>query len=82
MLSHYWLQLVIVFVSIIIGAIASVRGTLFTQTLIDEYIIPLIGQTNPDYSGLLNAIIKVAVFYAVAAITTFLYNMIMVRVTE
>ena len=81
-LSHYWLQLVIVFISIIIAAVASVRGTLFTQTLIDKYIIPLIGQTNPDYSDLLNAIIKVAAFYVVGAIASFLYNLIMVRVGQ
>lgn len=81
-LSHYWLQLVIVFVSIIIAAVASVRGTLFTQTLIDKYIIPLIGQTNPDYSELFNAIVKVAAFYVVGAIASFLYNLIMVRVGQ
>lgn len=80
MLSHYWLQLVIVFVSIIIASMASVKGILFIQTLIDKYIIPLKGQANPDYSGLLNAIIKVAAFYAVGAIVTFLYNLIMIRV--
>lgn len=81
-LSHYWLQLAIVFVSIIIAAVASVRGTLFTQTLIDKYIIPLIGQTNPDYSELFNAIVKVAAFYVVGAIASFLYNLIMVRVGQ
>ena len=81
-LSHYWFHLILVFIGIIVAAVASVRGTLFTQTLIDNYIIPLIGTENPDFNPLLNAMTKVAVLYIIGAAAAFLYNLIMVRVGQ
>ena len=36
---------------------------LFIQTLIDDYINPMIGQLHPDFTPLLMAIVKVAIFY-------------------
>lgn len=81
-LEHYWFHLIVVFIGIVIAAIASVKGTLFTQTLIDTYIIPLIGTENPDYQPLLSAITKVAVLYLIGAAAAFLYNLIMVRVGQ
>ncbi len=44
------------------------------QTLIDDYILPLLGSDNPDFSGLLHAIIRVGGFYAVGIVSTFVYN--------
>lgn len=81
-LSHYWFHLIIVFIGIIVSAVASVKGTLFTQTLIDTYIIPLIGQSAPDYGPLLMAISKVAILYIIGAAASFAYNLIMVRVGQ
>ncbi|MDO4938665.1 MAG: ABC transporter ATP-binding protein [Lachnospiraceae bacterium] len=81
-LEHYWIHLIIVLAGIIVAAIASVKGTLFTQTLIDTYIIPLIGQQSPDYQPLFHAIIKVALLYAVGAVAAFSYNLIMVKVGQ
>lgn len=81
-LKHYWIHLIFVLIGIILAAIASVKGTLFTQTLIDSYIIPLIGKENPDYSPLLSAISKVAVIYIIGAASAFAYNLIMVRVGQ
>ncbi|MBQ0145660.1 MAG: ABC transporter ATP-binding protein [Lachnospiraceae bacterium] len=81
-LKHYWIHLIFVLIGIILAAIASVKGTLFTQTLIDSYIIPLIGKDNPDYSPLLSAISKVAVIYIIGAASAFAYNLIMVRVGQ
>ncbi len=81
-LEHYWFHLIVVFIGIVVAAIASVKGTLFTQTLIDTYIMPLIGTENPDYQPLLSAITKVAVLYLIGAVAAFLYNLIMVRVGQ
>ncbi|MCD7839173.1 MAG: ABC transporter ATP-binding protein/permease [Erysipelotrichaceae bacterium] len=78
---YHW-QLIIVFICILINALASVQGTMFMQTLIDDYITPMIGTANPDYSGLLAALMRVAGFYAVGVICAFSYNRIMVSVTQ
>ncbi len=78
---YHW-QLIIVFICILINALASVQGTMFMQTLIDDYITPMIGTANPDYSGLLAALMRVAGFYAIGVVCAFAYNRIMVSVTQ
>ncbi|MCD7894357.1 MAG: ABC transporter ATP-binding protein/permease [Erysipelotrichaceae bacterium] len=78
---YHW-QLIIVIICILINALASVQGTMFMQTLIDDYITPMIGTANPDYSGLLAALMRVAGFYAIGVVCAFSYNRIMVSVTQ
>ena len=55
---------------------------MFMKNLIDLYIMPLIGQSSPDFGPLLGAILKVAVFYLIGVWATFSYNRIMVYVTQ
>ena len=52
------------------------------QTLIDGYILPLIGQADPDFSGLLHAIMRVAIFYLIGALASYIYTRIMVNVSQ
>ena len=81
-LKDYTPHIIIVVICIFIGVFASIQGTLFTQTLIDTYIVPLIGNANPDFSGLAHAIARVACFYAIGALSTYLYNRIMINVSQ
>ncbi len=76
------LQIIVVFICIFISVFANVQGTLFIQRLIDDYIEPLIGTPNPDFTPLLLAIGKVAVFYLLGVISTYAYSRIMVYVTQ
>lgn len=76
------LALIIVFGCIIGNALANVQGTLFMQTLIDDYIIPLMNTTSPDYTGLWNALIRVAIFYGIGIVCAYAFNRIMVTVTQ
>ena len=80
--SRYSFHFVIVIICIIISALANVRGTLFLKTLIDTYIVPYIGQQNPDMSPLLGALMQMAGIYAIGIISTFAYNRIMMYVTQ
>ncbi|MBS6194952.1 MAG: ABC transporter ATP-binding protein [Clostridiales bacterium] len=75
---HFGLVAVFIFVSVL----ANVQGTLFLQTLIDDYILPVLGDSNPDFSGLLQAIIRVGGFYLAGVCCTWTYNKIMVSVTQ
>ena len=61
--ATYKFQFFVVFVAIIISAFANVMGIQFIQRLIDEYIVPLIGNQNPDFSSLLQAILSMAGIY-------------------
>ena len=65
--KKYKFQYALVIVCIIVTALSSVQGTMFTKTLIDDYIMPLMGSDNPDYSGLLHAILRVAGFCGIIA---------------
>lgn len=80
--KNYKIHLIIVFICIIGSALASVQGTLFMQTLIDDYIMPLIGNPSPDFTGLLQALMRIACFYAIGILCSYLNNRIMVSVTQ
>ena len=80
--KDYGLQCIIVLVCIIIGVLANVQGTMFTKTLIDNYIIPLTKDSDPNFRPLLMKMLQVAAFYAVGVIATYTYNRIMVNVTQ
>ncbi len=72
-----------VFVLIFVGVIANVQGTLFMKNLIDDYITPFLLSTDtPNFSPLAHAIGRVAVFYAIGIVSTYLYNWIMIKVTQ
>ena len=81
-LGDYKAQFVVVIISIIISAAASVIGIQFIQTLIDEYITPLIGNQNPDYTSLLQAILMMGMVYLVGIIGTYVYNRLMINITQ
>ena len=81
-LKKYIVWFVIVLFCILGTSFVSVRGTLFIQSLIDDYIMPLTQMDVPDYMPLKNALLKMACIYATGVILVFVYNQIMVRVSQ
>lgn len=81
-LKNYKIQLIIVVACIFVSVIANVQGTMFTRTLIDSYITPMLSQSDPDYGPLLQAILRVAFFYAVGVAAAYGYAKIMVYVSQ
>ena len=73
-LKGYKVRLVLVLFCIIISAIASVVSSLFIQTLIDDYITPLLIVDNPSFSGLLSVIMKVCVVFLCGIFSSFFYT--------
>lgn len=82
MFQQYKFYLVLVLIFIILSTYANVRGSLFLQVVIDDYVTPLLGQTNPNFSGLLKAITTMALIYGVGIVSNLFYNLIMVRISE
>lgn len=80
--QHYGIRIMIVLFCIIGQAICTVQGTLFMQTLIDDYIVPLIGSASPDFTGLLHALMRVACFFIAGVIFAYTFSRIMVTVTQ
>ncbi|WP_271496312.1 ABC transporter ATP-binding protein [Enterococcus sp. 5H] len=82
MFQQYKFYLVLVLIFILLSTYANVRGSLFLQVVIDDYVTPLLGQTNPNFSGLLKAITTMALIYGVGIVSNLFYNLIMVRISE
>ena len=80
--ESYKLQLAVVLISIIISALVGVIGTQFIKYLIDDFITPLLGSNAPDYTGLLNAIMVMALIYLVGVICTYIYNRLMINISQ
>ncbi len=79
---NYRFHMILVFALIVVGVLANVQGTLFTRTLIDDYITPLLKTQDPDFGPLAHAIMRVACFYAIGVISTYTYQRIMINVTQ
>ncbi len=81
MQSYKW-HCLAVLILILISALANVRGTMFMKSLIDEYIVPFLGQEQPDFSSLLSVLTKMAVVYYAGALAAWGYNRIMITVSQ
>ena len=81
-LKKYTPHCIIVVICIVVNVLASTQGTMFMKTLIDSYIIPLLGNASPDFTPLANAIVKVACFYVCGVVATFVQARIMVLITQ
>lgn len=71
-----------VVVCIIVSAYAQMQGMVFIQSLVDDYIEPMIVSGSNDFSSLAQALGKVAAIYAVGIIASFTYSRIMVNVSQ
>ena len=80
--KNYLPHCIVVLVCIALTVFSTIQGTMFTKTLIDQYILPLMDQAVPDYSNLLQAIIRVACFYGVGVIASYVNTRTMVYVTQ
>ncbi len=81
-MQYYRLRLLLVVVCIIVSVLASVQGTMFTKSLIDNYITPLLASPEPDFAPLGAAILRVACFYAIGVCAVYLQSRIMAEVTQ
>lgn len=82
MVRDYKFQFLAVIICILGSAFATLRGTLFMQSLIDDYIVPLTTSQVPDYSDLAAALLSVAVIYGIGILCSYGYNRIMVNISQ
>lgn len=82
MFHYYKAPFIIVIACILITAIATVVGATFPQTLVDDYITPMLQNGSDDFSGLAADLIRLACVMGVGVITAFSYNRIMVNVSQ
>ena len=82
MLHFYKLPFVLVILCILISAVATVVAATFPQTLVDDYITPMLAAGSTDFSGLAAAILRLIVLLVVGIAAAFGYNRIMVTVSQ
>jgi len=82
MLKDYRGSFFIVVTCILGSALATLYGTLFMQSLIDDYILPLTGAAVPDFGPLAKALSGLAAVYAAGILCAYLYNRIMINITQ
>ena len=82
MLHYYKIPFFIVIVCILLTAIATVVGATFPQTLVDDYITPMLQNGTDDFGGLASDLFRLACIMAGGVLTAFAYNRIMVNVRQ
>ena len=82
MLHNYKVPFALVVLCILAAAVATLRGTVFIQSLVDDYILPMLSTRDPDFSPLARALTGLAAVYAVGIVAAYAYNRIMVNVSQ
>ena len=72
----------IVLLCILISTLATLASTLFTRSLIDKYIVPLLGSSSPDFQPLVLALIKLGAVLIIGVGVGYAYNLIMIYVSQ
>ena len=80
--EKYSIHVIVVLICVFLNTYASIQGTLFTKTLIDDYIAPMLLKSNPDFAPLLSAIIRIAIIYLLGVSASFLQQKLMIYVAQ
>lgn len=75
-------KFILVAFCIVLVSLAQTESFLFLQKLIDDYIMPLVGQENPSYAGLIRAIIFLLSLYAIAVAARVIYSIVLVTIEQ
>ena len=79
---EYKVRFMLVILCILVSAIANVAGSLFLGSLIDDYITPLLSAADPDFSGLVRALVMMGCLFLVGALCAYAYNRNMIVVSQ
>lgn len=74
-------QLVLVLIGLLVSVAANIAGTFMLVPIINVYIIPWIGNENPDFTGLIGQLAVMAAVYTIGILGTFMYNRLMINVS-
>lgn len=82
MLRYYKFQFLLVVLCILVSATANVSGTSFPQTLIDDYVVPMLNSGSTDFSGLWQAVVRLGCLLALGVVASYGYSRIMVTISQ
>ena len=79
---EYKLQFAIVLILVVLSSLTNIASSLFIESLIDDYISPMLLQDNPVFTPLLKALSIMACIYLVGIVSSYLYNRIMSKISQ
>ncbi len=79
---EYKLQFAIVLILVVFSSLTNIASSLFIESLIDDYISPMLLQDNPVFTPLLKALVIMACIYLVGIVSSYLYNRIMSKISQ
>ena len=82
MLRYYKFQFLLVVLCILVSATANVSGTSFPQTLVDDYVVPMLNSGSTDFSGLWQAVVRLSCLLVLGVVASYGYNRIMVTISQ
>ena len=82
MLRYYKFQFLLVVLCILVSATVNVSGTSFPQTLVDDYVVPMLNSGSTDFSGLWQAVVRLSCLLALGVVASYGYNRIMVTISQ
>ncbi|MGN0369087.1 MAG: ABC transporter ATP-binding protein [Butyrivibrio sp.] len=81
-MKDYKGQIAFVVICILLSAVASAASSLFLQSLIDDYIVPMLGESAPVFTELLKALVVIGAVYLIGVLSTLFYNRVMVTIAQ
>jgi ABC-type multidrug transport system fused ATPase/permease subunit len=81
-MKRYAALWIIVLVCLLLSVFANTQGTMFIQSLIDDYITPLVENGGKDYGPLVAAMSKVAGFYAIGIIAAWVQQKLLIYISQ
>lgn len=78
----YKFRLIVVLLCIVTSVLCNLRGTMFMQNLIDDYIVPMVQTKSTDFGPLLRAVLQIACIYLLGILATFTQSFILAQVTQ
>ena len=81
-LASYKWSIVVVLACISVASVTSLASTLFTRTLIDDYIVPLTQADNPEYRSLAQTLFRLGLILLLGVVCSYTYNRLMINVSQ
>ncbi|MBR2151020.1 MAG: ABC transporter ATP-binding protein [Prevotella sp.] len=79
---HYKWSMAVVLVCVVVASLTSLVSSLFTRTLIDDYIVPLTQVDNPQYASLAQALFKLGLVLLAGTVCSYAYNRLMISISQ
>ncbi len=80
--SHYRWAIIVVLICVFVASLTSLVSSLFTKTLIDDYIVPLTQADNPQYLSLEQTLFKLALILLLGTVCSYAYNRLMIHISQ